>query len=89
MSKKTKIITTIVGLLAIATTVFMLFLDSAFEGKAWQKVPPEKLGFDSDTFSEMLADIEANDQKIHGILVMREEQIAFEQYFPPYKEDIL
>ncbi len=89
MSKKTKIITTIVGLLAIATTALMLFLDSAFEGKAWQKVPPEKLGFDSDTFSEMLADIEANDQKIHGLLVMREQQIAFEQYFPPYQADTL
>ncbi len=37
----------------------------------------------------MLADIEANDQKIHGLVVMREQQIAFEQYFPPYKEDTL
>ena len=89
IGKKTKIATTMIGLLAIATTALILVLDSAFEGKAWQKVPPEKLGFDSDTFSEMLADIEANDQKIHGILVMREEQIAFEQYFPPYKEDTL
>ena len=66
ISKKTKIITTIIGLLAIATTAFILFLDSAFDGKAWQRVPPEKLGFDSDTFSAMLADIEANDHKIHG-----------------------
>ena len=45
MSKKNKIITTIVGLLAIATTALMLFLDSAFDRPSLAKSPTLKSKF--------------------------------------------
>ena len=37
----------------------------------------------------MLLDIEANGHKVNVIIVMRNHQIAFEQYFSPYKADTL
>ncbi|MDJ0702868.1 MAG: hypothetical protein QNJ46_06260 [Leptolyngbyaceae cyanobacterium MO_188.B28] len=77
MSRKEKIIAMLSGLLGIAVITFFVFFDTTFNGKAWQKVSPEKLGFDSDTFAEMFLDIEANEHKVHGITVMRNQIILW------------
>ncbi len=87
-SKQSKFLL-IFGLLLIIAIALFIFLSPGFDNEPWKMVSPEKQGFKSITFHQMLSDISSNQHDIHELLIMRNSQIVLEQYLPPYNESTL
>jgi len=75
---------------------FLLFViipfsvfSASFNPNLLKRVSPESQGFDSQVLISMLEDIKDNDYEIHEILIVKDNNIVFEQYFPPYNSDTL
>lgn len=53
----------------------------------WQTSTPEEQGMDSATLALMFEDVRARGLDLHSVLVIRNEHIVAEAYFPPYAQE--
>jgi CubicO group peptidase (beta-lactamase class C family) len=55
-------------------------------GEEWPTSPPEQQGLDPDRLARMVESIEAQMLDLHSLLIVRNGQIVFETYYPPYAQ---
>jgi CubicO group peptidase (beta-lactamase class C family) len=53
----------------------------------WRTSTPEEQGIDSSLILEMLQEIQEQGLDIHSVLLIRNDHLVTEIYFPPYQED--
>jgi len=54
----------------------------------WETAPPEEAGINGEILAELVSHISSGEfQNVHSILIVKDGQLVFEQYFPGYAWD--